>query len=100
MSDTHHKASGGAQAEQGERDHADQSGVDQAVVPKAADQGRGVLFSYGNYAGDVLNFELYPWHSPKLTAGIASPADLDGKTSASLVLGLVQSTPFQYRKAP
>ena len=24
---------------------------------------------------DVLNFELYPWHSPKLTAGITSPAD-------------------------
>jgi D-erythrulose 4-kinase len=26
-------------------------------VAKAADQGRGVLFSYGNYAGDVLNFD-------------------------------------------
>jgi dihydroxyacetone kinase len=26
------------------------------AVAKAADQGRGVLFSYGNYAGDVLNF--------------------------------------------
>jgi dihydroxyacetone kinase len=26
-------------------------------VGKAADQGRGVLFSYGNYAGDVLNFD-------------------------------------------
>jgi dihydroxyacetone kinase len=25
-------------------------------VAKAADQGRGVLLSYGNYAGDVLNF--------------------------------------------
>lgn len=25
-------------------------------VAKAADQGRGVLFSYGNYAGDVLHF--------------------------------------------
>ena len=26
-------------------------------VAKEADQGRGVLFSYGNYAGDVLNFD-------------------------------------------
>ena len=26
-------------------------------VGKEADQGRGVLFSYGNYAGDVLNFD-------------------------------------------
>jgi D-erythrulose 4-kinase len=26
-------------------------------VCKAADQGRGVLISYGNYAGDVLNFD-------------------------------------------
>lgn len=26
-------------------------------VAKAADEGRGVLFSYGNYAGDVLNFD-------------------------------------------
>jgi D-erythrulose 4-kinase len=26
-------------------------------VAKAADRGRGVLFSYGNYAGDVLNFD-------------------------------------------
>lgn len=26
-------------------------------VARAADQGRGVLFSYGNYAGDVLNFD-------------------------------------------
>ena len=26
-------------------------------VARACDQGRGVLFSYGNYAGDVLNFD-------------------------------------------
>lgn len=26
-------------------------------IAKACDQGRGVLFSYGNYAGDVLNFD-------------------------------------------
>ncbi len=26
-------------------------------VARAADRGRGVLFSYGNYAGDVLNFD-------------------------------------------
>ncbi|MCM1013067.1 dihydroxyacetone kinase family protein [Brevibacterium sp. XM4083] len=26
-------------------------------VARASDQGRGVLFSYGNYAGDVLNFD-------------------------------------------
>ncbi|WP_166867699.1 dihydroxyacetone kinase family protein [Salinibacterium sp. ZJ70] len=26
-------------------------------VARAADQGKGVLFSYGNYAGDVLNFD-------------------------------------------
>lgn len=27
-------------------------------VAKAADQGRGVVFSFGNYAGDVMNFGL------------------------------------------
>lgn len=27
------------------------------AVAKAANQGRGVFFSYGNYAGDVLNFD-------------------------------------------
>jgi dihydroxyacetone kinase len=27
------------------------------TVARAADQGRGVLFVYGNYAGDVLNFD-------------------------------------------
>lgn len=27
-------------------------------VAKAADQGRGVIFSFGNYAGDVMNFGL------------------------------------------
>ncbi|WP_198042566.1 dihydroxyacetone kinase subunit DhaK [Oceanobacillus sp. AG] len=27
-------------------------------VAKAADQGKGVLFVYGNYAGDVLNFDM------------------------------------------
>jgi dihydroxyacetone kinase len=27
-------------------------------VARAADQGRGVIFSFGNYAGDVLNFGL------------------------------------------
>ena len=26
-------------------------------VARAADEGRGILFSYGNYAGDVLNFD-------------------------------------------
>ncbi|WP_285362803.1 dihydroxyacetone kinase family protein [Microbacterium sp. LMC-P-041] len=28
------------------------------AVAKAADQGGGVFFSYGNYAGDVLNFDV------------------------------------------
>nr|WP_280712893.1 dihydroxyacetone kinase family protein [Brevibacterium marinum] len=28
-----------------------------ASVARACDQGRGILFSYGNYAGDVLNFD-------------------------------------------
>ena len=27
-------------------------------VGSAADQGHGVLFVYGNYAGDVMNFEM------------------------------------------
>ena len=27
-------------------------------VAKAVDQGKGVLFVYGNYAGDVLNFDM------------------------------------------
>ncbi|WP_394618884.1 dihydroxyacetone kinase family protein [Lentzea sp. JNUCC 0626] len=29
-----------------------------ASVGRAADQGRGVIFSFGNYAGDVINFGL------------------------------------------
>ncbi|MFV0405879.1 MAG: dihydroxyacetone kinase family protein [Propioniciclava sp.] len=33
--------------------------TDNAVsVAKAADRGRGLIFSYGNYAGDVMNFGL------------------------------------------
>lgn len=34
------------------------SGQDACSVAKAADSGAGVVFSYGNYAGDVMNFGL------------------------------------------
>lgn len=36
---------------------ASPSATQVADVGEAADQGRGVLFVYGNYAGDVLNFD-------------------------------------------
>lgn len=45
------------------------------AATRASDSGRGVLYIFGNYGGDVLNFEL---------AG--ELAELDGMTTATVVL--------------
>lgn len=68
-------------------------------VARAAENGGGVLFSYGNYAGDVLNFDLaqdrlraagVPAHSIPVTDDVTSaPADDAGRrrgTAGDLVV--------------
>ena len=53
------------------------------AATKAADRGRGVLYVYGNYAGDILNFDM-----------AAELADLEGiRTATVRVMDDVASAP-------
>ncbi|MEZ3161240.1 dihydroxyacetone kinase family protein [Microbacterium sp. BWT-B31] len=54
------------------------------AVAKAADNGGGVFFSYGNYAGDVLNFEAAQHRLRAEGVAAATVAVTDDVMSASL----------------
>nr|BFF24639.1 dihydroxyacetone kinase family protein [Glycomyces mayteni] len=54
------------------------------AVAKAADNGGGVLFAYGNYAGDVLNFDAAQEHLRAEGVPCATVAVTDDVSSAAL----------------